>query len=70
MCVSLSSAGVEIGFLQTTYSILETGGQQTVCAALLSGMLRADVEVQFTTSDDDAMRKFYCTEHWVYICIF
>ena len=50
-----------IGFLQTIYSIHESGGQQTVCAALLSGMLRADVEVQFTTSDGDAMRKFYCS---------
>ena len=50
----LSLTEVVIGFVGTPYAVLETDGVQRVCAQLLSGTLRTDVDVQFSTLDGDA----------------
>ena len=51
---------VVIGFVSTSYLILENGGQQEVCAEVKMGTLRAEVEVQFSTSDGDATGNNQC----------
>ena len=51
---------VVIGFVQSTYTTLENRSQ-TVCARLMSGTLRTDVTVQFSTSDGDAAGRFSAT---------
>ena len=51
-------AAIVIGFVEPSYAIAETGGQQQVCAELVSGNLRTNVVVQFSTSNGDATGKF------------
>ena len=49
---------IVIGFVEPSYSIVETGGQQQVCAELVSVNLSTNVVVQFSTSNGDATGKF------------
>ena len=52
-------AAIVISFVEPSYTIAETGGQQRVCAELKSGNLRIDVVVQFSTSNGDAAGKLH-----------
>ena len=47
-----------IGFDKLSYIILETDGQQRVCAKVKSGNLRTSVSVKFSTADGDATGTF------------
>ena len=49
---------IVIGFVQPSYVILESGGQQEVCAELKSGVLRTTVAVEFSTANGDATGEF------------
>ena len=50
----LMFAAVVIGFVEPRYNVSEDEGQQKVCAELMSGTLRTNVIVEFSTSDGDA----------------
>ena len=56
-----------IGFEQPTYTVLESGGQQPVCAVIVSGNLRTTVAVEFNTADGDATGKF-SDSLWFFKC--
>ena len=47
-------AAVVIGFVEPSYTVSEDGGQQEVCAQLMSGTLRTNVAVESSTFDDSA----------------
>ena len=49
---------IAIGFVESSYTIIESGGQQQVCAEIKSGNLQITVEVEFSTADGDATGKF------------
>ena len=53
--VNFLFAAIVIGFVETSYVILETDGQQEVCAEVKSGILRTNVAVQFSTANGDAI---------------
>ena len=46
---------IVIGFVQPSYAIVESGGQQQICAEIKSGVLRTTVTVQFSTLNGDAI---------------
>ena len=50
-----------IGFVEPSYTISESGGQQEVCAEIKSGNLqtRVTIAVQFSTANGVAIGKFY-----------
>ena len=49
---------ISIGFVESSYTIIESGGQQQVCPEIKSGNLQTTIEVQFSTADGDATGKF------------
>ena len=49
---------IVIGFEEPSYIISEMGGQQQVCAVIVSGNLRTTVAVEFNTADGEATGKF------------
>ena len=49
---------IVIGFERPSYVISERGGQQEVCAVIVSGNLRTTVAVEFSTADGEATGKF------------
>jgi hypothetical protein len=49
---------IVIGFVESSYTISESGGQQEVCAEVKSGNLQTTIEVEFSTADGDATGKF------------
>ena len=63
----LTFAAVIIGFVEPHYTVSEDGGQQEVCAQLMSGTLRTNVAVKFSTSDGDATGTFLLAI--LYLCI-
>ena len=50
---------IAIGFVESSYTIIESGGQQQVCAEIKSGNLQITVEVEFSTADGDATGKLF-----------
>ena len=46
---------ITIGFVEPSYIVTESGGQQEVCAEIKSGILRTTVAVQFSTANGDAV---------------
>jgi hypothetical protein len=57
LLIQLFFLEIVIGFEEPSYAIVETGGQQQVCAVIISGNLRTTVAVEFSTADGSASGK-------------
>lgn len=54
LIAGISSTAVQIGFLQTLYSVNEEEGLVTVQVGVISGSLTSDVNVEITSTDGSA----------------
>jgi hypothetical protein len=50
---------IVVGFIEPSYTITESGGQQEVCAEIKSGNLSTSAAVQFSTADGGAIGNFF-----------
>lgn len=53
---------IVVGFAESSYVVREYEGEQQVCAELISGILRLNLAIQFSTNDGDASGKFMLDE--------
>ena len=53
ICI-ISFTGITIGFIQTTYNVLESAGEVNLLVGLLNGNLDKNVQVRLYTEDGSA----------------